>query len=188
MAGAKRRDRVRQMTADISVGGMSCASCLASLEGALGRVPGVAHVGVNLATERATVTYDADATSVHTLAQAIEDAGYQVRTETVTLPIHGMTCAACVNTLERGLRKVNGVLSATVNLATERGTATYLPAVINAQRLRELVEDLGYEVPRVTGPAGDVEQKWRALEMATLRCKVVVGALLSALVMVGSMP
>lgn len=101
---------MRQGTVDLSVSGMSCASCVASLEAALGRVPGVVDVNVNLATERATVTYDADATSVQTLAQAIEDAGYQVRTETLTLPIHGMTCAACVNTLERGLRKVNGVL------------------------------------------------------------------------------
>jgi copper chaperone CopZ len=46
------------------VSGMSCASCVANLEGALGRVPGVADVHVNLATERATITYDADVTSV----------------------------------------------------------------------------------------------------------------------------
>src|SRR4051812_45367100 len=98
MTGVKRRNHVRPMTVDMGVGGMSCASCVASLETALGRVPGVAHVSVNLAAERAAISYDADVTSVQALAQAIEDAGYQVRTETVTLPIHGMTCAACVNT------------------------------------------------------------------------------------------
>jgi Cu+-exporting ATPase len=179
---------MRHMTVDMSVGGMSCASCVASLEAALGRVPGVTQVSVNLATERATIAYDADVTSVQTLAQAVEDAGYQVRTETVTLPIHGMTCAACVNTLERGLRKANGVLSATVNLATGRGTVTHLPAVINAQTLQEVIEDLGYEVPAVTGPVEDVEQKARELEMATLKRKFIVGAILSTLVMVGSMP
>jgi Cu+-exporting ATPase len=106
----------------------------------------------------------------------------------MTLPIHGMTCAACVNTLERGLRKVNGVLSGTVNLATERGTVTYLPAMINPQGLREVVEDLGYDVPEATGPGGDVEQKAREQELATLRRKFVVGAILSSLVLVGSMP
>jgi Cu+-exporting ATPase len=148
---------MRQTMVAMSVSGMSCASCVASLEAALGHVTGVAHVSVNLATERATVTYDTDVTTLQTLAQAVEDPGYQVRTETVTLAIHGMTCAACVNTLERGLQKANGVLSATVNLATVRGTVTYLPAVIAPQRLREVVEDLGYEVPEVTGPAEDVE-------------------------------
>jgi copper ion binding protein len=64
---------MRQGTVDLSVSGMSCASCVASLEAALGHVPGVADVNVNLATERATVAYDADATSVQTLAQAIEE-------------------------------------------------------------------------------------------------------------------
>jgi len=111
---------MRQGTVGISVGGRSCASCMASLETALGRMPGVVHVNVNLATQRATITYDADVPSVQTLAQAVEDARYQVRTETVTLPIHGMTCAACVNTLEPGLRKVNGVLEVEIALEAVR--------------------------------------------------------------------
>jgi Cu+-exporting ATPase len=143
---------MRHVTVNIGVGGMSCASCLARLEATLGRVPGVAEVHVTLATERATMTYDADATSVQTLTQAVEDAGYQVRTETVTLPIQGMTCVACVHTLDRGLRKANGVLSATVNLATARGTVTYLLAVIVPQGLRQVVEDFGYDVPEASGP------------------------------------
>jgi Cu+-exporting ATPase len=167
---------------------MSCASCVASLEAALARVPGVEQARVNLATERATVTYDADVTNVPALAQAIEETGYQVRTETATLPIQSMTCAACVNTLERGLRRANGVLSATVNLATARGTVTYLPSVIDPRGVREVIEDLGYQVPEITGPAEDAEQRARQQEMATLRCKFAVGAILSALVMVGSMP
>src|SRR4029453_19385048 len=179
MLVVERRAHMRPMTVDMGVGGMSCASCVASLETALGRVPGVAHVSVNLATERATITYDADVTNVQTRAQAVEDVGYQVRTETVTLPIHGMTCAACVNTLERGLRKTNGVLSATVNLATGRGTVIYLPSAINAQGLQEVIEDLGYEVPEITCPAEDVEQQAREREMATLKRKFIVGAILS---------
>jgi P-type Cu+ transporter len=176
------------ITVDVGVSGMSCASCVASLETALSRVPGVEHVSVNLATERVTVTYDSSIADLQAVAQAIEDAGYRVRTETLTLPIQGMSCAACVNTLERGLRKAHGVLSATVNLATARGTVTYLPSMIDPKGLREVIEDLGYAVPAVTGPAEDVEQKAREQEMATLRRKFVVGAILSALVMVGSMP
>jgi P-type Cu+ transporter len=179
---------MRHATLELAVGGMSCTSCVASLEAALGRVPGVTQVSINLATERASVAYDADLTSVPSLIQAVEGAGFQVRTETVTLPIRGMTCAACVNTVERGLRKTNGVLSATVNLATGQGTVTHLPAVITAQGLRGVIEDLGYEVPEVTAPGGDVEQKSREQELATLRRKFVVGAVLSFLVMLGSMP
>jgi P-type Cu+ transporter len=179
---------VRQTTLGMGVCGMSCASCLPNLEAALGRVPGVAHVSVNLATERATIAYDANVTTVQALAQAVEDTAYQVRTKTARLPIHGMACAACVNALERGLRRPNGVLSVTVDLATGRGTVTYLPAVIGAQELREAIEDLGYKVQAVTGPTEDVQQKAREQGVGTLRRKFIVGALLSTLVMVGSMP
>jgi P-type Cu+ transporter len=175
-------------TVDMAVSGMTCASCVASLESALSRVPGAERVSVNLATERATITYNEDLTDVQALARAIEDAGYQVRNETVTLPIRGMTCAACVNTLERGLHKVPGVLSATVNLATSRGTVTYLPSIIEPSSLRQAIEDLGYEVPEVINPAEHVEHRAREREMEALRRKFLVGAILSGLVMLGSMP
>jgi Cu+-exporting ATPase len=181
-------DRMRRETVDLRVGGMSCASCVASLEVALGRVPGAVSANVNLATERATVAYDADVTSLQALVEAVEDAGYQVRTETVTLPILGMTCAACVNNLERGLRRANGVLAAAVNLATAGATVTYVPTVIDVQRLREVVADLGYEVPEMTGASEDAEQQARRREMAALRRKFIVGAILSGFIMVGSMP
>src|SRR5687768_6112035 len=126
---------MRQITVDLGVGGMSCASCVVSLEAALGQVPGVQRVSVNLATERATVSLDLDVTDIKALVNAVEDAGYRVRSETVMLPIRGMTCAACVNTIERGLRRSPGVLSAQVNLATGCGAVTYLPSMINAQGL-----------------------------------------------------
>jgi Cu+-exporting ATPase len=175
-------------TVDMGVGGMTCASCVASLESTLSRVPGVERVSVNLATERATIAYDGDLTDVRALTQAIEDAGYQVRGETVTLPIRGMTCAACVSTLERGLHKVPGVLSVTVNLATSRGTVTYLPSAIDVNGLRHAVEDLGYETPEATSPAEGAEHRAREREMEVLRHKFLVGAILSGLVMLGSMP
>jgi len=175
-------------TVDIGVSGMTCASCVASLESALSRVPGTERVAVNLATERATVTYDTAATSVSALTQIIEDLGFQIRSDTVTLPIRGMTCAACVNTLERGLRKTPGVLSANVNLATSRGTVTYVPSIINSKGLQEAIEDLGYEVPEFASFDENTEEKSRQRDMKILRQKFLVGAILSGFVMVGSMP
>jgi P-type Cu+ transporter len=54
-------------TVDVRVSGMTCASCVANLEAALSRVPGVERVAVNLATERATISFDADATNIPAL-------------------------------------------------------------------------------------------------------------------------
>ncbi len=181
---------MKRTTLDIGIGGMSCASCVAHVEEALSHVPGVERASVNLATERATVTFDAEATRMQALAKAIDEAGYHVRGETITLPIRGMSCASCVSRIEGALRKADGVLAANVNLATERGTVTYLPSAIDAQDLRKIVEDLGYEIeiPAVAAPLEDRERTAREQEMRALRQKLLIGGALSVLVLLGSMP
>jgi len=175
-------------TVDLSIGGMTCASCVAALEEALGRVPGVERVSVNLATERATLTFDPKTTSVQILTEAIEDTGYQVRSETITLPIQGMSCAACVAAIETALRRSAGVRAASVNLATSHATVTYLPSVLDPAALRAIVEDVGYEVPELSEGAQDREQVAHEQELGALRRKFTVGAGLSVLVLLGSMP
>src|SRR4051812_45380149 len=74
----------------------------------------------------------------------------------VQLPIDGMTCASCVNRIERFLRKTPGVEEATVNLATEVATIRYLPAEAGRAELVAAVEAAGYDVrPERTAPADD---------------------------------
>ena len=63
---------------------------------------------------------------------------------TIALDIEGMTCASCVNRIERYLGRVEGVESATVNLATERATVVASSAV-TAERLLAAVDAAGYE-------------------------------------------
>ncbi|WP_053363679.1 heavy metal translocating P-type ATPase [Bacillus sp. FJAT-27251] len=63
-----------------------------------------------------------------------------------TLQISGMTCAACAVRIEKGLKKVEGVQEATVNLALERSSIKYDPAVTNPAALEKKVKDLGYDV------------------------------------------
>ncbi|HIE03812.1 MAG TPA: heavy-metal-associated domain-containing protein, partial [Candidatus Latescibacteria bacterium] len=103
----------------LPVKGMTCASCAARVERALKDVEGVAEAKVNLATERAVVEYDPEVLDIASLVRAVRDTGYDVPVETVVLPIGGMTCASCAAHVEKALKGVEGVLSATVNLATE---------------------------------------------------------------------
>jgi copper ion binding protein len=67
---------------------------------------------------------------------------------TVTLPVEGMTCASCVSRVERALRKVPGVLDATVNLANE--TATVRGDALSATALAAAVVAAGYAVSTAT--------------------------------------
>jgi len=125
----------------LPVSGMTCASCVRRVERHLKAVPGVAEASVNLATEQASVQGDA-ALDLGALTAAIHKAGFEVGTEQQELQIGGMSCASCVGRVEKALNKVPGVLSASVNLATERATVRVLSNVPVAV-LQQAVERAG---------------------------------------------
>ena len=72
-------------------------------------------------------------------------------TNTITLPITGMTCANCVATVERNLKKQEGVENAVVNLSSERATVTFDPTLVNLEALTGRIERAGYGI--ATGEA-----------------------------------
>ena len=137
---------LNKTTVALPVQGMTCASCVSHVQGALEGVEGVSRVVVNLATELATVHYDSDLVQVENLAQAVESAGYEVESETFSLAVGGMTCASCVAHVERSLSGLPGVLNAAVNLATEKATVSYVPSLVGIPDLVRAVVDAGYEV------------------------------------------
>jgi Cu+-exporting ATPase len=74
--------------------------------------------------------------------------------ETATFAIEGMTCASCVNFVERALKRTPGVQSAQVNLATEKATVAFSPTVTDRLSLKAAVEAAGYQVAEpATAPA-----------------------------------
>ena len=133
---------------DVAVGGMTCASCVRRVEKALGQVPGVTDVAVNLATESARVT--ATVMDVPALVHAIEAAGYRTGRAEYDLQIQGMTCGSCAGRVERALRRIPGVLAASVNLATERAHIIATDGTTDAAALADAVARAGY----TASPAG----------------------------------
>jgi len=127
-----------------AVEGMTCASCVGRVERVLKKQHGVLEATVNLATEQASVALAPGDADLEALLTAVDDAGYTVGRERLELRIEGMTCASCVSRVERVLKKLPGVLNATVNLATERAVIDYLPATVDQGRLKAAVRDAGY--------------------------------------------
>jgi Cu+-exporting ATPase len=159
------------------VEGMTCASCVNHVSRALSKVPGVADAQVNLATEKATVTFGNGDVPLPQLVEAVHDAGYEIPTETVILPIGGMTCASCVNHVERALNKVPGVVTASVNLATEKATVTFVPGAASLTDFKRAVADAGYEVLETqleAGEAGEeeIDQEERKMQEARFRMRI----------------
>jgi len=127
----------------LPIDGMTCASCVARVERALQKLPGVTEATVNLATESASVHAEAGV-GLAALQSAIEKAGYTVGESSVTLAIDGMTCASCVSRVEKALMRVPGVVRAEVNLATESATVTAATRHIDEAALVAAVERAGY--------------------------------------------
>jgi len=132
----------------IKISGMHCAACAQTIEKALLRSKGVDKALVNFTTETAYVEYDDKMTNEKKLAEIIKDTGYNVAegTQLVMMRIGGMTCASCAQTIENALRKKKGVREANVNLATEKATVTYSPTEIGYEEIKDVVEDVGYQV------------------------------------------
>ena len=106
-----------------------------------------------------------------------------------TFSIKGMHCASCVMVLERSLKKVDGVLQATVNLATEKATVTYDPAKVTDDKLSSAVSNVGYQaLINEEIKTEDAEQKEKQQELKSLRFKVIVSLFLGSLILWGGFP
>lgn len=165
----------------LPVEGMTCASCVGRVERALKQVPGVQSAAVNLATERADITFTG-AADPQAAVRAIEGAGYSVREETSELAIEDMTCASCVGRVEKALAKIPGVLEANVNLATERARVRHLAGVVSLADLEAAVVQAGYKSRRLsdeTANASDQDTERREGEARALQRAFLTAGILT---------
>ncbi len=135
----------------LPVEGMTCASCVRRVEKAAAAVPGVAESAVNFATETLSVT-PAAGFSASALLAAIDKAGYEAKAETVVLEVEDMTCASCVSRVEKALKSVPSVETASVNLATGEAMVKVLGGIQALPALAAAVTKVGYVV-RLSGDA-----------------------------------
>jgi Cu+-exporting ATPase len=169
-------DKKTKKKANIKISGMSCASCALNVEKSLEKMEGVDEAHVNLGTEEATVEYDSEKLGLNQLEDAVEDAGYGVVNEKVTIKVGGMSCAMCVKAIEDVLGKLDGVSSVNVNLASEKAYVTYNPRMVTVADMRDAINDLGYQYLGVEGEeTEDLEEKLRLEDLNGKRNRIIVG-------------
>lgn len=98
----------------------------------------------------------------------------------VTLPLTGMTCAACARTIERTLQHVDGVSAASVNFATSRADVQFNPSATDVPHLVAAVRDVGYDVV-------ENQQQAKEDEYKSLRRKLSVSLALFVPILIISM-
>ncbi len=171
----KETKQVRKIILPIT--GMTCASCVATIEKGLSKLPGVSRASVNLASEKASIEYDPSKVDTKALIDTISDVGYGVAVEKTTFSVGGMTCASCVANIENALAKMPGVISANVNLASEKATVQYLAGEATMADFRRAVEGAGYsvrgEVSAEDTSEPDVVMAATRRETRTLKTKLI---------------
>ncbi|NYT12361.1 MAG: heavy metal translocating P-type ATPase [Methanomassiliicoccales archaeon] len=141
--GKKEKEKKK---ASFGITGMTCASCVDTVQRSLVDLKGVDNASVNLATEKASVVYDPDLVSARQLKESIVEAGYGVTEDQVTISVGGMTCASCTQTVEKALLSLEGVNEAVVNLATEKVRVNYDPGTVTIAEMKRAIKAAGYEV------------------------------------------
>ncbi|KFN91968.1 heavy metal transporting ATPase [Tetragenococcus muriaticus PMC-11-5] len=130
-----------------NIEGMTCASCVQAVEKSVGKLNGVDDVSVNLATEKMDVSYDSTVLAGSDIEGAVEDAGYKAlkNIASQTFEIEGMTCASCVQAIEKSVGKVDGIQEVSVNLATEKMDVSYDEDAVTTGNIIKAVQDAGYQ-------------------------------------------
>lgn len=162
----------------LKITGMTCATCVQTIEGALRRLEGVRSATVNLAQESAKVEYDPSKLAVNAIVKAIEGVGYGVAREKkdAVIGVGGMTCATCVATIEKALRGLDGVYKAEVNLTREKARVLFDPSLVTTGDLRMAIEEAGYKFLGVEGEElRDTEREAREEYIRELQRKVAAG-------------
>uniref|UniRef100_A0A8C9FLV5 HMA domain-containing protein n=1 Tax=Pavo cristatus TaxID=9049 RepID=A0A8C9FLV5_PAVCR len=151
----------QECTVAVNVVGMTCQSCVQSVEGRISKVKGVVSIKVSLELNNALVKYLQSEISPEQICQEIEDMGFDANVAeerltpvSVTLPcsreavtklrIEGMTCQSCVTSIEGKIKKLHGVAKIKVSLSNQEAVIAYHPYIIQPEELRSHISNLGY--------------------------------------------
>jgi len=167
--------------AHIHITGMTCTTCAATIEKGLAETPGVEQANVSFASEKAIVEYDPSKVDLTKIKDTISQIDYGVATKKSIFPVGGMTCASCVARVEEALSSVPGVISANVNLASEKATVEYTEGTGIAD-LRQAVKDAGYELGAETERLEDVTTAAQR-ELRGVRNRFIFAAILASSIM-----
>ncbi|XP_046932217.1 copper-transporting ATPase 1 isoform X2 [Lynx rufus] len=159
----------RSMVVDlvtISVEGMTCGSCVWTIEQRIGKLNGVHHIKVSLEEKNATIIYDPKLQTPKTLQEAIDDMGFDavlhnpnpvpVLTDTVFLTV-AASLALPWDHIQSMLLKTKGVTDIKISPQQRTVVVTIIPSILNANQIIELLPDLSLDIGTLEKKSGTCE-------------------------------
>lgn len=194
--------------------GMDCASCAATIEKAVLQLPGTARAQVNFAAETLLVEFDETRIRADDFAKVVRDAGYELAGEGGTgaernpvpgtheaagaggreflaLRVIGMDSPHCAMVVEKAVTTLPGIEKIEVDYSNARAKVAFNARAVTPEQIEKVIDDAGYEAVRETSEAQDLlerEKQERERELSALKRKIIVGAVLSAAIFLGSFP
>ena len=182
-------------TTTLAVEGMTCGACTSAVEGGFKDVAGIKSISISLLSERAVVEHDSSAISPEAIAEIIEDRGFgatvletraptpafkqvklrrksdqaKVTLMTTTVAIDGMTCGACTSSVEGGFVNLDGLTQFNISLLAERAVIIHDPTKLSPDRIKEVIEDRGFDATILSSQAGIGEN---SATSATVQLKI----------------
>lgn len=166
------------------INGMSCASCSSAVEKNVRKIEGISSANVNLATKKLVFDYDPSKTDIEKIKEVVKKAGYEAiedeKISEVTIPVLGISCAACVASIEKTVKKIDGVKNANVNLSTKKATISYDSSKTKISEIKRAIVKAGYKPLEIeTQENSDEEKKRNERELFVLRKKFIIAAIFS---------
>ena len=178
---AKQEEKTKRTV--IKIGGMHCAGCVSSIQKSVSDVPGVNKVEVNLATEKAILEFDQTKVKFDSIEKAIEEIGYKVVYEKLTLKLGGVSDSTDAERLEQKLHQLDGIKSASVNYGSSQVNIEYNSALLSLVDIRRKITELGYEIL-----SEDLGVSTQDIEARKLKHLFIIGVVFTIPVMLFSYP
>ncbi|TIA88617.1 hypothetical protein E3P92_04090 [Wallemia ichthyophaga] len=136
----------------LKVEGMTCSSCVQSIESYIGKLQGVESIQVALLSEKATINYIKDYWDPEKLANEIGEMGFEATALTnlnsksvIDISIYGMTCSSCTSSIQSALSNLDGVISSDISLPMEFARVHYNADQIGVRDIVEAIQDAGFD-------------------------------------------
>lgn len=186
--------------------GMHCASCAMTIEKTIAKLLGVKSAEVSFGSETALIEYDEEKIAPTAFAKSVSDVGYKLDVserpsevlagegagrEFLSLKVLGMDSPHCAMIVEKAVKTLAGIEKVEVDYNNARAKVVFDPGKVTEQEIEKVIDDSGYEAIRETSEAQDLleqEKREREKELNILKKKIFVGAILSAIIFLGSFP
>lgn len=129
--------------------GMTCSACSSAVEKVTNKLDGVESSVVNLTTKKLTIKFDEKKINKEIIFEKIKKVGYTpkviVEMKEVTIPISGMTCSSCAQTIENKIKKLDGIENVAVNALTEKAVIKYDMKKVRLSEIKQVIVKSGYK-------------------------------------------